>query len=218
MVMSMMVLRIRRPPDRVAQQHLEKRYYASFFYGKKPGPCGRGRTPGLKLPPLDRGAEERRDRERMQLTKFSDYSLRVLMFAAAAGDRLVTIEETSRTYGISRAHLMKVVTALTRARHLEGVRGRSGGFRLARPPEEISLGDVLRLTEPDFDMVECFGTGNQCAVTGACRLPSVVGEALDAFMSVLDKYTLADVALRPVDFPVVLRQQPEPADPTKPAP
>jgi len=136
----------------------------------------------------------------MQLTKFSDYALRVLMFAHAAGDRLVTIEEIAAAYRISRAHLMKVVNALTRAGFLTPVRGRSGGVRLAKPADKIVLGAVVRATEPDFALVECFSTGNQCVITGCCRLPSVLGEALDAFLCVLDQHTLASVALRPRDF------------------
>jgi len=136
----------------------------------------------------------------MQLTKFSDYALRVLLFAHAAGDRLVTIEEIAAAYRISRAHLMKVVNALTRAGFLTPVRGRSGGVRLAKPADKIVLGAVVRATEPDFALVECFSTGNQCVITGCCRLPSVLGEALDAFLCVLDQHTLASVALRPRDF------------------
>jgi len=136
----------------------------------------------------------------MQLTKFSDYALRVLMFAHAAGDRLVTIEEIAAAYRISRAHLMKVVNALTRAGFLTPVRGRSGGVRLAKPADKIVLGAVVRATEPDFALVECFSTGNRCVITGCCRLPSVLGEALDAFLCVLDQHTLASVALRPRDF------------------
>jgi Rrf2 family nitric oxide-sensitive transcriptional repressor len=136
----------------------------------------------------------------MQLTKFSDYALRVLLFAHAAGDRLVTIEEIAAAYRISRAHLMKVVNALTRAGFLTPVRGRSGGVRLAKPADKIVLGAVVRATEPDFALVECFSTGNQCMITGCCRLPSVLGEALDAFLCVLDQHTLASVALRPRDF------------------
>ncbi len=136
----------------------------------------------------------------MRLTKFSDYSLRVLMYAGASRDRLVTIDETARVYNISRTHLMKVVTALTREGLLEGVRGRSGGFRLAREPEEIRLGDVLRITEPDFEMVECFQPSNQCVVTACCRLPRIIGEGLGAFFAVFDRYTLADMALQVEDF------------------
>jgi Rrf2 family nitric oxide-sensitive transcriptional repressor len=136
----------------------------------------------------------------MQLTKFSDYALRVLMFAHAAGGRLVTIEEMAASYRISRAHLMKVVNALTRTGYLTAVRGRSGGLRLAKPAGKIILGDVVRATEPDFALVECFSTGNQCVITGCCRLPRVFNEALDAFLGVLDRHTLESIALRPKDF------------------
>lgn len=133
----------------------------------------------------------------MQLTKFSDYALRVLMFAHEAGDRLVTIEEMSVSYRISRDHLMKVVNALTRAGYLTAVRGRSGGVKLARKAEDIRLGDVIRMTEPDFAIVECLGSNNKCVITKCCRLPSVLSEAIAAFLSTLDKYTLASVAIGP---------------------
>ncbi|MGR3780350.1 MAG: RrF2 family transcriptional regulator [Albimonas sp.] len=136
----------------------------------------------------------------MRLTKFSDYSLRVLMYAAASGERLATIDAAAAAYGVSRAHLTKIVTTLVRGGFLEGVRGRSGGFRLARPAAEIRLGDVLRLTEPDFDMVECFATGESCVVSGCCRLPRVMQQGLDAFLAVFDGVTLADVALAPDAF------------------
>ncbi|HVY41945.1 MAG TPA: Rrf2 family transcriptional regulator [Hyphomicrobiaceae bacterium] len=140
----------------------------------------------------------------MQLTKFSDYALRVLMYTHAAGDRRVTIEEMAGAYQISRAHLMKVVNALTRAGYLTAVRGRSGGLKLAKPADEIRLGDVVRATEPDFALVECFATGSQCVITGCCRLPRVINEALDAFLAALDRHTLASIALRPKDFRQVL--------------
>jgi Rrf2 family transcriptional regulator, nitric oxide-sensitive transcriptional repressor len=140
----------------------------------------------------------------MQLTKFSDYALRVLMYAHAAGDRLVTIEEMAGSYRISRAHLMKVVNALTRSGHLTAVRGRSGGLKLAKPAAEIRLGDVVRATEPDFALVQCFATGNQCVISGCCRLPRVLNEALDAFLGTLDRHTLASITLRPKDFREVL--------------
>lgn len=136
----------------------------------------------------------------MRLTTFSDYALRVLMYAGAAGDRLITIEETARTYNISRAHLMKVVNILTRGGYLKGVRGRSGGFTLARSPDTINIGDVIRTTEPDFAMVECFATGNQCIVTGCCKLPAILNEALNNFIATLDRYTLAQLLLTEVDF------------------
>ena len=136
----------------------------------------------------------------MQLTMFSDFALRVLMFTHAAGDRLVTIDEIAGAYDISRAHLTKVVNTLTRAGYLTAVRGRSGGLRLAMPAEEINLGRVVRTTEPDFALVECFSTGNQCVITGCCKLQGVLGEALQAFLEVLDRHTLASIALKPKDF------------------
>lgn len=136
----------------------------------------------------------------MRLTTFSDYALRVLMYAASAGDRLITIEETAKTYDISRAHLMKVVNVLTRQGYIRGVRGRSGGFTLARKPEDIILGEVLRTTEPDFALTECFANGSQCVITKKCRLPVVLNAALSAFFQTLDHYTLADIALGPRDF------------------
>jgi len=136
----------------------------------------------------------------MRLTLFSDYALRVLMFAHAAGDRLVTIEEVAEAYGISRPHVMKVVNALTRSGFLEAVRGRSGGLRLALPAEKIVLGDVVRATEPDFALVECFATGDRCVITDCCKLQGVLDEALGAFLDVLDTKTLAAIALKPRDF------------------
>ena len=136
----------------------------------------------------------------MQLTLFSDLALRVLMFTQAAGDRLVTIDEIVEAYSISRTHLTKVVNALTRAGYLTAVRGRSGGLRLAMPADRIVLGDVVRTTEPDFALVECFSTGNQCVITNCCKLQGVLDEALHAFLGVLDRKTLASIALKPRDF------------------
>ncbi len=136
----------------------------------------------------------------MRLTSFSDYALRALMYAHASEGRLVTIEETANTYGISRAHLMKVVNILTREGFLRGVRGRSGGFTLAKPASEINLGAVVRATEPDFALVECFNPANRCVIANVCSLPVILNEALGAFAAVLDRHTLADIALVPADF------------------
>ncbi len=136
----------------------------------------------------------------MRLTNFSDYALRVLMYAATQGDRLITIEETAELYGISRAHLMKVANQLTRSGFLRAVRGRSGGLALAKRPDRINLGEVLRVTEPDFALVECFTVDNRCVITPHCRLRGVLQEALAAFNATLDRYTLADLILHPEDF------------------
>jgi Rrf2 family nitric oxide-sensitive transcriptional repressor len=141
----------------------------------------------------------------MQLTKFSDYAMRVLMYADAARGRRVTIDEMAAAYRISGAHLMKVVNSLTRAGYLTAIRGRSGGLVLARPAEDIRLGEVVQATEPDFAIVECFSTGNQCVITGCCRLPRVLDQALTAFLAVLNQHTLASIALKPKDFRAVLQ-------------
>ncbi|CAB4243709.1 HTH-type transcriptional regulator NsrR [Methylacidimicrobium sp. AP8] len=112
----------------------------------------------------------------------------------------ITIEETAKAYNVSRAHLMKVVNILTRLGYLKGVRGRSGGFTLAKPPGAIHLGAVIRATEPDFALVECFAAGNRCVITKRCRLPEVLNEALNNFVRTLDRYTLADLMLERRDF------------------
>ena len=133
----------------------------------------------------------------MQLTRYSDYSLRVLMYLALEPDRLSTIEEIAGSYDISKAHLMKVVHQLGLRGYVETVRGRRGGLRLARRPEEIRLGDVLRSTEGDMALVECFNpAGSQCAIEPACRLRLVLHDALAAFLAVLDRHTLADLVAR----------------------
>ena len=136
----------------------------------------------------------------MQLTTFSDYALRLMMMATANSDRLVTIEETARAFDVSRAHLMKVAHHLVRQGFLKAVRGRTGGLKLARPPEAIGLGEIVRATERDFTLVECFSPGNRCRITPRCRLRGVLSDALDAFLTVLDRYTLRDLVRSPHDF------------------
>lgn len=136
----------------------------------------------------------------MRLTNFTDYALRMLMYAASAGDRLITIEEAARTFNVSKTHLNKVASTLTRAGFLRAVRGRAGGLKLGPLPEDIVIGDVVRLTEPDFALVECFATGNQCVLARACRLSGILGEASASFQATLDRYTLADILLDPQDF------------------
>jgi Rrf2 family nitric oxide-sensitive transcriptional repressor len=133
----------------------------------------------------------------MKLTFYSDYSLRLLMYVSVKRDGLVTIQEVADAYGISKNHLMKVAFELGRKGFLETVRGRGGGLRLARPPERIGVGEVVRAMEEDFTMVECFDPRtNQCVITGPCRLRGALSRALKAYFAVLDEYTLADLAGR----------------------
>ena len=133
----------------------------------------------------------------MQLTRFSDYSLRVLIYLGIRPGQLSTIDEISKAYGISKAHLMKVVHELGRSGYVETVRGRGGGLRLAQRLDEINVGDVVRLTEGKMDLVECFDSAtNTCRIESVCTLQGVLEEALAAFLSTLDDYTLADLVAR----------------------
>ncbi|MDX5365147.1 MAG: Rrf2 family transcriptional regulator [Alphaproteobacteria bacterium] len=134
----------------------------------------------------------------MRLTLHTDYALRLLMHLALAPDRLVTISEVADAYAISRNHLVKVAHELGREGFVETLRGRGGGLRLARPPEDISIGHVVRVMEEDFRIVECFDRNtNTCCIAPACRLKHLLREAMDAWVAVLDGATLADLIARP---------------------
>jgi Rrf2 family transcriptional regulator, nitric oxide-sensitive transcriptional repressor len=134
----------------------------------------------------------------MRLTFHTDYALRLLMLLAMEAEDLHTIEEVARRYGISRNHLMKVTQTLAQAGYVESVRGRGGGIRLGRPAGEINLGAVVRATEDDFAVVECFDrVRNTCVIASACGLRGALDEAIRAFLAVLDRYSLADMIGNP---------------------
>lgn len=130
----------------------------------------------------------------MRLTLHTDYALRMLMYLAIHRDRPCRVTDVAADYGISRNHLLKVALKLGRFGYLATSRGRAGGIALARPPEDINLGAVVRQMEDGFDLTECMRIGGSCAITPACRLKGVVGRALDAFLAVFDDVTLADIA------------------------
>ncbi len=141
----------------------------------------------------------------MRLTVYSDYSLRLLMYLAVRPDRVSTIKEVAKAYDISFNHLMKVVHQLGLAGYVETIRGRNGGMRLGRPAAEIGLGEVIRHTEPDMDIVPCFEPQNQsCPLRRACRLKGALDRARLAFLGVLDEYTLADLTSAPGPMRAVL--------------
>ena len=130
----------------------------------------------------------------MRLTRFSDYSLRVLMYLALREPELATIAEIAGHYDISENHLMKVVHGLAQLGYVTSLRGRGGGLRLAKPPAEISVGEVVRATEADTALVECFNPGsNACVITQACALRRALAKAQEAFYATLDDVTLADL-------------------------
>jgi Rrf2 family nitric oxide-sensitive transcriptional repressor len=128
----------------------------------------------------------------MHLTRFTDYSLRTLIYVGLQGNRLPSIAEIAKAYGISEHHLNKVVHHLGQIGLLDTVRGRRGGIRLARRPEQIGIGDVVREVEGHMAVIECRGT-EPCAIAGVCVLEGALWEGLAAFLAVLDRYTLADL-------------------------
>ncbi|HYW02804.1 MAG TPA: Rrf2 family transcriptional regulator [Gammaproteobacteria bacterium] len=142
----------------------------------------------------------------MHLTRYSDYSFRVLIYLGLAQGQRCTIKEISEHYRISRNHLVKVVHRLGTLGYIRTIRGKKGGIMLARAPDELNLGEVARRTEDNLALVECFNPAtNACCITPACRLRDVLSEALQAFLAVLDRYTLADLLQRPDELRELLR-------------
>ncbi|OJA04434.1 Rrf2 family transcriptional regulator [Halomonas sp. QHL1] len=129
----------------------------------------------------------------MHLTRYTDYAIRVLLYLAVKGEERSTINEIAETFSISRNHLMKIVQELNQKGYLTAIRGKSGGLLLGRRPETISLGALVRDTEHEMALVECFREDNKCVITPSCRLQPILAEALSAFLGVLDQYTLADL-------------------------
>ena len=146
----------------------------------------------------------------MRLTKWTDYTLRVLLHCAATQNREtpVTISEIAERHEIPRSHLMKIVMTLSSLGWIESSRGRAGGIRLSVAPEKIKIGDVVRQTETDFHIVECFDeASNACKLIGRCKLKSVLKRASDSFLHELDQVTLADMLPSrptPVETPIRL--------------
>ncbi|HUH60623.1 MAG TPA: Rrf2 family transcriptional regulator [Candidimonas sp.] len=160
----------------------------------------------------------------MRLTTMTDYAMRLLMYVGRHPDRLCTISEIAQAYQVSEPHLMKITHRLAQQGWIETVRGKNGGMRLSRPPDQISIGAVVRDTENDMDLVECFTTGGNCTLSGQCGLTGIVSGALQKFLAHLDHYTLADLlepvsnchsgsALGPGEHVVTLVRQPPQAKP-----
>ena len=128
----------------------------------------------------------------MKLTKHTDYALRILIYSSIQPeDRLLSIQEVTDVYNLSRNHVMKIVQKLGHDGYLKTIRGKGGGFHIGRKPADINLGELIRTLESTSHIVDCHE--DSCRITSGCRLKSVFAEAMNAFMSVLDQYTLADL-------------------------
>ncbi|MGA7750802.1 MAG: Rrf2 family transcriptional regulator, partial [Gallionella sp.] len=129
----------------------------------------------------------------MKLTQYSDLGLRMLMYLALRYENTSTIQEVSVRFAVSKNHMVKISHQLTKSGLVESTRGRTGGVRLARPPEDISVEEALYATEDNFDLVECFGSDNHCIITDVCKLSGTLNNAREAFFSVLRQVSLADL-------------------------
>lgn len=130
----------------------------------------------------------------MELSRFTDYAMRVLIYTAARSPEKVTLRELADAYRVSHHHLVKIVHKLGALGYLRNQRGRTGGIYIGRPPASIRLGDVIRHTETHFNLVECFNPATDtCRISPVCRLKGIFNEAGEAFLGVMDNYTLADL-------------------------
>lgn len=130
----------------------------------------------------------------MQLTRFTDYALRTLMLLGSTERKRMAIDEIAEAFAMNRQHLTKVVHRLGQLGYVETTRGKGGGVTLAKRPEAIGIGDVVREVETSFDLLECFDPAtNTCPAGGRCVLEAVLAKARDAFLAELDFCTLADV-------------------------
>lgn len=129
----------------------------------------------------------------MHLSKYTDYSFRVLMYLSIHKERLVTIAEISKSYNISKNHLVKIVHQLAQSDIIKSIPGKKGGIRLGKEPQDINLLDVIELTESNFDLAECFTEKGYCPIQNNCRLTKILTEALFSFFKVFGSYTLADL-------------------------
>ncbi|WP_075187621.1 RrF2 family transcriptional regulator [Teredinibacter haidensis] len=129
----------------------------------------------------------------MHITRYTDYSLRVLIYLGVNQDGLCRISDIAESYRISKNHLMKIVQELNIRGYVLAVRGKNGGLKLNAAPETINIGKLIRELEGDSKMIECFGDNNQCVITPSCQLKHIFHEALESFFSTLEQYTLNDL-------------------------
>ncbi len=146
----------------------------------------------------------------MQLTQYTDYSLRVLLYLSANPGRRSNISEIAKSYGISKNHLMKVVQNLAAKGLVHSIRGRQGGLYHNTATDKITLGEVVRICEPDFYIVECLdGIPGKCPIDSVCYLKGVLSNAMQKFMEELDRYTLGEMARNPLQLQPLLNIIPD---------
>ena len=132
----------------------------------------------------------------MQLTQFTDYSFRMLIYIASRNGEVCTISDVADSYSISKSHLTKVAHHLGQLGIVKTIRGKRGGLRLQASPDSINLGRLVQQLEPNFTIVECFDKANgRCVIAPVCRLKHVLHEAKDSFIQTLEQYTLSDILL-----------------------
>ena len=130
----------------------------------------------------------------MTLSKFSDYAFRILILLGNNPDTTFTVDSISETLGLSNHHIKKIVYKLATEGYIDSSKGRNGGLRLGMKPCDINLGELLKITEDNLNIVECFSKdANICNISSSCKLKGIIGVALNSFMNVFHQYTLADV-------------------------
>ncbi len=130
----------------------------------------------------------------MQLSKFTDYTFRVLIYMAKHEEELTTVEQLAIVLDVSEHHLKKVIQKLAKTDYLISIKGRAGGIKLGCPPKEINLGEVLKMTEDNLNIVACLNTDEKCAfITGECKLKKIINQSLERFIEVFSQYTLEDI-------------------------
>ena len=133
----------------------------------------------------------------MQITRYTDYSLRVLIYLAINKQQLTTINDIATSYNISKNHLMKIVQQLNQQGYVLATRGKNGGIKLNREPKDLNIGKLVRVIEDKNKLIECFGADNQCVITPSCQLKNIFAEAQENFFKTLDAYTLQDLIGEP---------------------
>lgn len=130
----------------------------------------------------------------MYLSKFTDYSFRILMYLGNNPDKLSTVDELSSILGLSTHHVKKIVYKLSTNNYILSLKGRNGGIKLGMDPKDINLGKLLEITEDNLDILECFSIeNNTCSLNNCCKLKPIINDALESFKLELSKYTLADI-------------------------